>query len=72
KLEDHVKTLVLFSTRDGQGTDSASYLDSEHKDRVIWTALVNRHRAEERDWGSYDPVVIGASILYGHYHSAFQ
>ncbi len=38
----------------------------------IWADVVNLHRAEEPDWDSYDRVVIGASIRYGHYHSAFQ
>ena len=30
------------------------------------------HRIEEPQWENYDRVVIGASIRYGHYHSAFQ
>ncbi len=30
------------------------------------------HRIEEPQWENYDRVVIGASIRYGHYHSAFR
>lgn len=64
--------MILFSTRDGQTREIASYLASELKDMGIWADVVNLHRAEEPDWDSYDRVVIGASIRYGHYHSAFQ
>lgn len=67
-----MKTLILFSTRDGQTREIASYLASELKEMGIWADVVNLHRAEEPDWDCYDRVVIGASIRYGHYHSAFQ
>ncbi|WP_336221846.1 menaquinone-dependent protoporphyrinogen IX dehydrogenase [Citrobacter amalonaticus] len=66
-----MKTLILFSSRDGQTREIASYLASELKELGIWADVANLHRTEEPDWDSYDRVVIGASIRYGHYHSAF-
>ena len=67
-----MKTLILFSTRDGQTREIASYLASELKELGIQTDVANVHRIEEPQWENYDRVVIGASIRYGHYHSAFQ
>ena len=67
-----MKTLILFSTRDGQTREIASYLASELKELGIQTDVANVHRIEEPQWENYDCVVIGASIRYGHYHSAFQ
>lgn len=66
-----MKTLILFSSRDGQTQDIAAYLASELKELGICTDVVNLHRTDEPDWERYDRVVIGASIRYGHYHSAF-
>lgn len=67
-----MKTLILFSTRDGQTREIASYLASELKELGIRADVANVHRIEEPQWENYDRVVIGASIRYGHYHSAFQ
>ncbi len=61
-----------FSTRDGQTREIASYLASELKELGIQADVANVHRIEEPQWENYDRVVIGASIRYGHYHSAFQ
>lgn len=66
-----MKTLILFSSRDGQTREIAAYLASELKELGVCTDVVNLHRTEEPDWERYDRVVIGASIRYGHYHSAF-
>ncbi len=44
-----MKTLILFSTRDGQTREIASYLASELKEMGIWADVVNLHRAEEPD-----------------------
>ena len=65
-------TLILFSTRDGQTREIASYLASELKELGVWADVVNLHRTAEPDWQNYDSVVIGASIRYGHYHASFQ
>ncbi|MBJ3593752.1 menaquinone-dependent protoporphyrinogen IX dehydrogenase [Salmonella enterica subsp. enterica serovar Saintpaul] len=67
-----MKTLILFSSRDGQTREIAEYLASELKELGVWADVVNLHRTDEPDWKNYDSVVIGASIRYGHYHSAFQ
>lgn len=48
------------------------YLASELKELGIQADVANVHRIEEPQWENYDRVVIGASIRYGHYHSAFQ
>jgi len=65
-----VKTLILFSTRDGQTREIASYLASELKEQGIYADVVNLNRTEEIVWQDYDRVVIGASIRYGHFHPA--
>ncbi|MDA8501303.1 MULTISPECIES: menaquinone-dependent protoporphyrinogen IX dehydrogenase [unclassified Citrobacter] len=67
-----MKTLILFSSRDGQTREIAEYLASELKELGVWADVMNLHRTEEPEWKNYDSVVIGASIRYGHYHSAFQ
>lgn len=67
-----MKTLILFSTRDGQTREIASYIASELKELGTDTDVVNLNRAEEIDWDQYERVVIGASIRYGHYHPALE
>jgi len=67
-----VKTLILFSTRDGQTREIASYIASELSELAVDTDVVNLNRAEEINWASYDRVVIGASIRYGHFHPALD
>ncbi|WP_000853951.1 flavodoxin domain-containing protein, partial [Bacillus cereus] len=60
-----MKTLILFSTRDGQTREIAAYLASELKELGIYSDVVNLNRAEQITWQEYDRVVIGASIRYG-------
>lgn len=67
-----MKTLILFSTRDGQTREIASYLASELKELGVSADVVNLNRTPEIEWDSYDRVVIGASIRYGHYHPALM
>ena len=67
-----MKTLILFSTRDGQTREIASYLASELKEQGIYSDVVNLNRAEQIAWQDYDRVVIGASIRYGHFHPALD
>ncbi|AUP77092.1 menaquinone-dependent protoporphyrinogen IX dehydrogenase [Enterobacter sp. EA-1] len=67
-----MKTLILFSTRDGQTREIASYIASELNEIGTDTDVVNLNRAEEIDWDQYERVVIGASIRYGHYHPALE
>ncbi|MND83747.1 Protoporphyrinogen IX dehydrogenase [menaquinone] [compost metagenome] len=65
-----MKTLILFSTRDGQTREIASYLASELKEQGVYADVVSLNRTEEIVWQDYDRVVIGASIRYGHFHPA--
>jgi len=67
-----VKTLILFSTRDGQTREIAAFLASELKEQGIYADVVNLNRTEEIAWHEYDRVVIGASIRYGHFHPALD
>lgn len=53
-----MKTLILFSTRDGQTREIASYLASELKELGIQADVANVHRIEEPQWENYDRVVI--------------
>ena len=63
-----MKTLILFSTRDGQTQEIASYLASELNNLGVNTEVVDLHNASQVDWNNYERVVIGASIRYGHFH----
>lgn len=65
-----MKTLILFSTRDGQTREIASYIASELKELGVESDVVNLHRNGDIDWSNYDRVVIGASIRYGHFHAS--
>ncbi|KFC00897.1 oxygen-independent protoporphyrinogen IX oxidase [Trabulsiella guamensis ATCC 49490] len=67
-----MKTLILFSTRDGQTREIASFLASELKELGVEADTVNLHRADNIPWEHYDCVIIGASIRYGHFHSAVE
>ena len=67
-----MKTLILFSTRDGQTREIASFLASELSEMGVYADVVNLNRAEEIDWANYNRVVIGASIRYGHFHPALD
>ena len=69
-MEHYVKTLILFSTRDGQTREIASCLASELKELGVYADVVNLNRTPEIEWDKYDRVVIGASIRYGHFHPA--
>jgi len=67
-----LKTLILFSTRDGQTREIASFIASELKEQGVDADVMNLHRAETIDWSLYNKVVIGASIRYGHFHAALD
>ena len=67
-----MKTLILFSTRDGQTREIASFLASELKEQGIDTDTIDLNRTNEIDWPLYERVVIGASIRYGHFHPALE
>ena len=65
-----MKTLILFSTRDGQTREIASSIASELNELGVYADVVNLNRTESIAWEAYDRVVIGASIRYGHFHPA--
>jgi len=65
-----LKTLILFSTRDGQTREIASYIASELKELGVESDVINLHRNADIGWDNYDRVIIGASIRYGHFHSS--
>ncbi|WP_312229905.1 menaquinone-dependent protoporphyrinogen IX dehydrogenase [Pseudescherichia sp.] len=65
-----MKTLILFSTRDGQTREIASSIASELSELGVYADVVNLNRTESIAWEEYDRVVIGASIRYGHFHPA--
>lgn len=65
-----MKTLILFSTRDGQTREIASYIASELKELGVESDVINLHRNADIGWDNYDRVIIGASIRYGHFHSS--
>ena len=58
-----MKTLILFSTRDGQTREIASYLASELKELGIYSDVVNLNRTEQIAWQDYDRVV---TVSYTH------
>jgi len=64
-----MKALILFSSREGQTREIASYIANsikEEKECDIFNIL----RVDEINWSQYDRVLIGASIRYGHFHPA--
>lgn len=62
-----MKALILFSSRDGQTREIASYIANQLKEQQECD-LVNILHASTVDWTKYDRVLIGASIRYGHFH----
>ncbi|WP_130833245.1 menaquinone-dependent protoporphyrinogen IX dehydrogenase [[Erwinia] mediterraneensis] len=64
-----MKALILFSSRDGQTRDIASYIAKVLEGKVACEVLNILH-ADKLDWSQYDRVLIGASIRYGHFHPA--
>ena len=63
-----MKTLMLFSTRDGQTREIAAYLCSQLHELGADTALIDLDRTDDIEWQLYDRIIIGASIRYGHFH----
>ena len=63
-----MKTLILYSTRDGQTRDIATRLGTELKASGRESDILNLHDSKDIAWAEYDRVVIGASIRYGHFH----
>ncbi|QKJ89111.1 menaquinone-dependent protoporphyrinogen oxidase [Paramixta manurensis] len=64
-----MKTLILFSSRDGQTREIASFI-ANHLKEEMECEVYNILRVENLNWSQYDRVVIGASVRYGHFHPA--
>ncbi|WP_300004788.1 menaquinone-dependent protoporphyrinogen IX dehydrogenase [uncultured Cedecea sp.] len=63
-----MKTLILYSTRDGQTREIATRLGAELKVSGLESDILNLHDNASIHWADYDRVVLGASIRYGHFH----
>ncbi len=62
-----MKALILYSSRDGQTREIASYIANKLKEQQECDVMNILH-ADAVDWTKYDRVLIGASIRYGHFH----
>ncbi|WP_437890036.1 menaquinone-dependent protoporphyrinogen IX dehydrogenase [Phytobacter sp. V91] len=62
-----MKTLILFSTRDGQTHEIANAIAAELSELGVESDVVDLNDAEDIQWEDYPRVVIGASIRYGHF-----
>ena len=65
-----MKTLILYSTREGQTREIAMRLGTELKVLGRENDIIDLQEEEDIPWGEYDRVVIGASIHYGHFNRA--
>lgn len=63
-----MKTLILFSTRDGQTHKIAQRIADELTQQGVNSDMFDLHEAGEPEWAVYHSIVIGASIRYGHFH----
>jgi len=66
-----MKALILYSSRDGQTHAISSYIASVLKEKCSCDVIDLAH-AEHVDLNSYDQVMIGASIRYGHFNSVLD
>ncbi|MFD1803911.1 menaquinone-dependent protoporphyrinogen IX dehydrogenase [Mixta tenebrionis] len=64
-----MKALILYSSRDGQTREIASYMANTIKPHQECDVMNILH-VQHLDWEQYDRVLIGASIRYGHFHPA--
>lgn len=62
-----MKALVLFSSREGQTREIASYIANLLKEERECDVL-NIHHVRDIDWTQYDRVLIGASVRYGRFN----
>ncbi|PIJ50817.1 protoporphyrinogen oxidase [Erwinia sp. OLTSP20] len=64
-----MKTLIIFSSRDGQTHAISAAIASEIK-HIQPCDILNIMHASSIEWEQYDRILIGASIRYGHFHPA--
>ena len=60
-----MKTLILYSSHDGQTKKIADFLSRYIDGEVYVDALMENYTIE-----SFDRVIVGASIRYGHFNKA--
>lgn len=65
-------TLILFSTRDGQTRDIATFIAEELNARGLQTELRDIAAIKDITLSHYDCVVMGASIRYGYFHPSLM
>ena len=58
-----MKTLILYSSRDGQTKKIAEFMAQYLEGEVVVSPLM-----EEQDLQVFDHVIIGASVRYGHFN----
>lgn len=58
-----MKTLILYSSRDGQTKKIAEFMAQYLEGEVVVSPLM-----EEQDLQVFDRVIIGASVRYGHFN----
>lgn len=61
-----MKTLILFSSKDGQTKAIASYIANSLKGKLE-CEVVNLATASDLEPARYDRILIGASVRYGHF-----
>ena len=64
-LEILMKTLILYSTRDGQTKKIANYIAGIIHENVDVKSITDMYQL-----ANYDRIIIGASIRYGHFNKA--
>ena len=64
-LEILMKTLILYSTRDGQTKKIANYIAGIIHENVDVKSITDMY-----ELANYDRIIIGASIRYGHFNKA--
>ncbi|PKH19556.1 menaquinone-dependent protoporphyrinogen IX dehydrogenase [Enterobacterales bacterium CwR94] len=68
-----MKTLILFSSRDGQTREIAAFIASAmREEKGLESDVINIVRTEALNWTQYDRVLIGASIRYGRFDPALM
>lgn len=65
-----MKTLILYSTREGQTREIAERLGAELTQLGCVSDILNLLNTPVINWKEYDRVVIGASIRYGKFNRA--
>ena len=63
-----MKTLILYSTREGQTREIAERLGAELAQLGYESDILNLHNNPTINWKEYDRIVIGASIRYGKFN----